>query len=699
MLMEAVERAEAGITAGIVVAKLDRFGRSLRHGLIAIERITKAGGTLVSVDDGFDFGTDTGRLVLKIMLSMAEWELDRIRANWAVARQKAAERGVHIGPIPVGYKRGADGRLEPDPVLGPAVTWLFEQRADGLPIKQLADALSAKQIPTACGGKAWGPTTVRRVLQRRIYLGELRLGTYVNQGAHASLTDAATWTRAQRPDGRPSVAAWGAPRVLRGTVRCASCGRTMHSTGATYVCSRRSAAGLCPRPVTVLAARVEPHAEAIFWQLLEHQRAPRRGRITRTEHQVAVLEAQLTEYRDNAALQRTLGPDRFAAGIKVRAERLDLALLDLAQAQREASTEPPLATELRQRWGEMSTDAKAATLRTMLDCVFVRPGQGSPRERLVVFARGRAPSGLIPYGEQRTPALRPLREAEVRQATRLGSGFGRPWVDTRLRGELKTFLADRTEWPTYADFQLAGQALLYRQVELQGGAERWAVELDLSLPTKRDPLKGWTEDRIRRELDAFLPGRETWPTYSEFKAAGLHNARLALGRMGGVEQWAAAYGLVVARKSRSREPWDDERIATEREPLLKGRIRWPPRSVFESASLRSLYNALSRRGDHEAWAVRFAVRPPPARNRTPKVWTEDKILHELTELIERHGRWPRFTDFRNAGLTSLYNRLKKDETVSAWAERCGVQANPPYQVADPALSRACSPSQSICASP
>jgi hypothetical protein len=156
---------------------------------------------------------------------------------------------------------------------------------------------------------------------------------------------------------------------------------------------------------------------------------------------------------------------------------------------------------------------------------------------------------------------------------------------------------------------------------------------------------------------------------------------------------------VLARKSRSREPWDDERIATELEPLLKGRIRWPPRSVFEAAGLRSLYNALLRRGDHEAWAARFAVRPPPVRNRTPKVWTEDRILRELTELIERHGRWPRFADFRNAGLTSLYNRLKKDDAVSAWAERCGVQANPPYRVADPAPRRAGSPPPDICTSP
>src|SRR4051812_4383670 len=81
LLEDAVERVERGESQGIVVAKIDRFGRSLVDGLAAVGRITEAGGVFVSVQDGLDLSTDTGRLVLRIMLSMAEWELDRIRWN------------------------------------------------------------------------------------------------------------------------------------------------------------------------------------------------------------------------------------------------------------------------------------------------------------------------------------------------------------------------------------------------------------------------------------------------------------------------------------------------------------------------------------------------------------------------------------------------------------------------------------------
>jgi DNA invertase Pin-like site-specific DNA recombinase len=95
-LAEAMRRVEAGETGGIAVVKLDRFGRTLVDSLGMIERIERAGGTFASVQEGFDLTTPTGRLVLRMMLSLAEWELDRIRGNWEEARERAVARGLHL---------------------------------------------------------------------------------------------------------------------------------------------------------------------------------------------------------------------------------------------------------------------------------------------------------------------------------------------------------------------------------------------------------------------------------------------------------------------------------------------------------------------------------------------------------------------------------------------------------------------------
>src|SRR3954453_20270306 len=90
-----MERIEAGETGGVVVFKLDRFGRTLIDSLGLVERIARGGGPFASVSEGFDLSTETGRLVLRIMLSLAEFELDRIRGNWAEARERAVARGLH----------------------------------------------------------------------------------------------------------------------------------------------------------------------------------------------------------------------------------------------------------------------------------------------------------------------------------------------------------------------------------------------------------------------------------------------------------------------------------------------------------------------------------------------------------------------------------------------------------------------------
>lgn len=146
-LMDAIARIERGDTNGLVVARLDRLGRSLVDGLGFIDRIQKAGGTFASVNDGFDLTTDTGRLVLRIMLSLAEFELERIRGTFDDARARAVARGIHLSPVPpFGYTRAEDenghiiGPLAPHPVSGPLVSEVFTRRPLTPPVPCTASA-------------------------------------------------------------------------------------------------------------------------------------------------------------------------------------------------------------------------------------------------------------------------------------------------------------------------------------------------------------------------------------------------------------------------------------------------------------------------------------------------------------------------------------------------------------------------------
>src|SRR6266540_6572951 len=109
-----LRRVEAGESRGIIAYKLSRFGRGALETLQAIERIKKVGGRLVTVEDGVDSAKPGGRLLLTVLAGLAEEELEQRRAGWSTARRQALERGVHVGPTPIGYQRRGDGRLEED---------------------------------------------------------------------------------------------------------------------------------------------------------------------------------------------------------------------------------------------------------------------------------------------------------------------------------------------------------------------------------------------------------------------------------------------------------------------------------------------------------------------------------------------------------------------------------------------------------
>ena len=120
-----LKRVESGASEGIVAFKLSRFGRGALETLQAVERIRKVGGRLVTVEDGVDSATPGGRLLLTVLAGLAEEELEQRRSGWAAARRQALERGVHVGPTPIGYRRRGDGRLEEDPLAAPLIAAAF----------------------------------------------------------------------------------------------------------------------------------------------------------------------------------------------------------------------------------------------------------------------------------------------------------------------------------------------------------------------------------------------------------------------------------------------------------------------------------------------------------------------------------------------------------------------------------------------
>ena len=66
--------AKARKIDGIIVWKLDRFGRSLKHLVTALDELEALGVAFISLRDSIDLSTPQGKLMLAVIGAMAEFE-------------------------------------------------------------------------------------------------------------------------------------------------------------------------------------------------------------------------------------------------------------------------------------------------------------------------------------------------------------------------------------------------------------------------------------------------------------------------------------------------------------------------------------------------------------------------------------------------------------------------------------------------
>jgi DNA invertase Pin-like site-specific DNA recombinase len=417
LLEQAIRRIEIGASTALVVWRVDRFGRSLSDGARMIERIRSAGGGFYSVHDGLDIGTDAGRLVLRILLSVAEYQLDGLRMSWEASRARAVERGVYAGTgIPVGYRRPKSGRLRPDPKTAPVMAEVYRRRAGGETLGQLCRLLESEHVLTGKGNPGWGTATLSHVLGMRVYLGEVYWASYRREGAHPPLIDPATWEAAQRPRLLNVKRVKYEPALLTGVARCAACRHVLkahkaHPTGRreynVYGCLKRHAGGVCPAPAYMNASKLEPFVLEAALRLLARRRRRPSAELKACEAKAALAARALVRYRDSDQIAVRLGEEAFLDGLTVRAERLRDANLAVAEARtRVAVFDLPPVAEIREAIPTMPVEKQRDLILRVIDAVFVTAGRGPASARVTICPAGTAPRSLPRPGDRGLPPVR-----------------------------------------------------------------------------------------------------------------------------------------------------------------------------------------------------------------------------------------------------------------------------------------------------
>lgn len=412
-LQRVMDRIEAKHVDGVIVAKLDRFGRSVVQLFGLLERVHAAGGRLICVAEGVDTQGPTGRLIAHIMSAIGEWELERIREGWKTARENAVSRGVHVaGRVPTGYLKGEDGRLQIDPESGALITELFKRRISGDSWAVLADWLSDQGIVTPWGNETWSRNTIRAVVANRVYLGEARGGkALVKEGAHAPLVTVAEWEAANRVKGVAPGRNGNNTGLLTGILRCAGCRyamsvsqkKTRHGKRfLEYRCksARKEHAGRCQTPSTVKLNVIEDFVMESFWDFVGNYRAT--GWTEGTDVlEAAEAAARAAENELEAALSGSLADrlggdesDIFLRVVEERKRNLDNALERLGEARAAVETFNVPDIDLRSLWPDLEIYEQKKLISSAFDAVFVRRGGGPKASRVPIVER----TYLCPHG-------------------------------------------------------------------------------------------------------------------------------------------------------------------------------------------------------------------------------------------------------------------------------------------------------------
>jgi site-specific DNA recombinase len=239
----ALRRLLADIEAGqidcVVVYKVDRLSRSLLDFAKMIDLFDQHHVAFVAVTQLINTSTSTGRLMLNVLLSFAQFEREiigeRTRDKIAATRRKGKWAGGH--PI-LGYDVDPRGfrlminEAEAERVL--AIFSLYLEHEGLLPVvEELARrGWSNKKWQTRKGrergGRPFTRTSLYRLLTNVAYIGRVKYKLEVHPGEHAGIVDPVVFQKVQdglrrnaHAGGPPARGQFGA--LLKGLLRCAAC--------------------------------------------------------------------------------------------------------------------------------------------------------------------------------------------------------------------------------------------------------------------------------------------------------------------------------------------------------------------------------------------------------------------------------------------------------------------------------------------
>lgn len=206
-LQQMLADIERGMIDVVVIYKLDRLTRTLLDFVRLIDLFEQYGVVFVSVTQNFDTAESTGRLVLNVLLTFAQFEReiasDRLRDKFGVMRQ----RGMFVGGHPpFGYDL-IDKRLIPNDAEAKIVRAIFRRYLETESYVKVARECAEQGVTrrdrtskrgNLVRGRQIETSSIWHMLGNPVYVGDVRHRNKRYPGLHSPIVSQELWDEVQQ---------------------------------------------------------------------------------------------------------------------------------------------------------------------------------------------------------------------------------------------------------------------------------------------------------------------------------------------------------------------------------------------------------------------------------------------------------------------------------------------------------------------
>jgi DNA invertase Pin-like site-specific DNA recombinase len=389
-----MRRVDAGEFDVIAARHMDRLLRRLAELESVLERCQRTNTAIVTAADGVDTESDGGRLVARILSSVAQGEVERKSARQRSAVAQAAKQGRWVGG-----RRAFGFEIDGVTVRDDEAALIKQGYADvlaGESLREIARRWTAAGFSTTQGRDIWIASSVKDVLTNPRAAGLRRHRTADDRAAirmnpelgivgaaeWPAIVDEATWRAAVRvlTDPARRTAVYGARAgLLTSLAICGVCGKTVHRGGSAH----RKPMYRCRsgRHVSRLAEPVDDYVTELTIGRLTQPDAVKLWTAKLPNAAALMTEADtLRRRRDDIALDYADGAmtrDQFRSANERVLNRLGELEAQIAAAGSNSPLAIVASDDVRTKWKTLSTAQRRGIIAALMTPVLHLPGRGT----------------------------------------------------------------------------------------------------------------------------------------------------------------------------------------------------------------------------------------------------------------------------------------------------------------------------------